>query len=110
MQKLAPLSVVADNRRTLTNLLQADIKDVNFYEAKRGAVLGNHYHKNTKEYFFITKGSCLVNSGTANEIVNKKSLFVVHPNTPHAIECLTDVNFLTFLSEPYDARKPDIYK
>lgn len=110
MEILKPLKVYKDSRRTLVNLVNADIKDVNFYEASKGSTLGNHYHKNTTEYFFITKGTCLVTSGTTSAVVNKQTLFVVHPNTRHSIECLTDLNFITFLSEPFDESKPDIYK
>ena len=53
MNVLKPEFVSQDSRRILSQLLTADIKQVNHYEAKRGAVLGNHYHKQTNEYFFI---------------------------------------------------------
>lgn len=110
IQKLSPLSVSSDHRRTISNILRAQIKDVNFYEAKKGAVLGNHFHKNTKEYFFITKGSCIVRSGDEKNIVCKHGIFVVEPNTKHSIECVTDLNFLTFLTEAYDEKNPDVHK
>lgn len=110
MERLQPLKISRDGRRILTNLLKTDIKDINFYEASKGALLGNHLHKNTTEYFFITKGTCLVTSGDKREIVNRKNLFAIKPNTKHSIECLTDVAFLTFLSEPFDESAPDLHK
>ena len=110
MKVLEPVSINKDSRRTLKNLLRTDIKDINVYEAKKGCTLGNHYHKHTIEYFYITRGTCIVRTGTNVEIVNKGTLFVVKPNTTHSIECLTDASFLTFLTEPYNSDEPDLYK
>lgn len=107
---LKPLSVVKDSRRTLSNLFRADIKDVNFYEAKKGSVLGNHYHKKTDEYFFIVKGICLVHTPSNKKMAMKGALFVIKPPMNHSIECITDCSFITFLTEPYDSINPDIFK
>lgn len=110
MTELEPLSILSDHRRTLTNLFRDDIKDVNFYEAKKGAILGNHYHKKTKEYFYILKGACIVTSGDKREPKMRGDLFVVHPGFRHQIECLSNLDFMTFLTEAYDANDPDICK
>ena len=107
---ISPVSVNSDSRRTLTNLLRRDIKDINVCEAKKGCILGNHYHKLTDEYFYIVRGTCLVHSGDNSQIVNKRSLFLIEPNIKHSVECLTDVTYLTFLSEPFNESNPDIYK
>lgn len=110
MNFLAPLSVSEDARRTITHLCRADIKDVNFYEAKRGAVLGEHHHKKTEEYFFITRGIALLQVDDERRVVHKGDFFVVKPNEKHSIECMSDFKFLTFLTEPFDKNDPDLHK
>ena len=109
MQIIEPIAIVKDSRRTLTHLLRANIQDINFCEAKRGAKLGNHKHLKTTEYFYITKGTCMVTIGSDEKIVNKGTLFAVPLNIKHTVECLTDVNYLTFLTEKFDYDNPDIH-
>ena len=109
MEFIKPV-VSKDNRRILSNLLKADIKDINYWEARKGSILGNHYHRKTVEYFFITKGSGLLTLDDKRHLIIKGSFFKVKPLEKHSIECLSNLNFLTFLSEPYDESNPDIYK
>lgn len=107
MQILAPEFVHADNRRSLKQLLTENIKQINHYEAAKGSILGNHYHKKTSEYFYIVKGSILYNN---LKILNRNTLFLVEPGEMHTIKCLTEVNMLTFLTKPYTHDDPDIFK
>lgn len=106
MQVLKPEFIHADSRRALTQLLTDAIKQINHYEAKKGAVLGNHFHVKTREFFYILKGSIRYNK---LKILNKNSLFVVEPGEKHSLECLTDVNMMTFLTKAYSEEDPDIY-
>lgn len=110
IEVLKPLSQISDSRRTLSHLLTDTIRDINHYEAKKGAVLGNHYHKKTDEYFYITRGSCLVRAGKSDKVFNRGAMFVIRPQIMHSIECLTDLEFLTFLTEPFDEHNPDLHK
>lgn len=117
MRILTPETVNKNNKRTLTQLFTADIKQVNTYSVTRGAILGNHYHKETYEYFYILKGSFLVQTGkkTGNlnlteVVLGPKSLFVVEPYTVHTIESLSkDGQFMTFLTQEFKQESPDIY-
>lgn len=106
MNLLAAEFTHQDHRRKLSQLFTADIKQVNQYEAKRGAILGDHFHKETNEYFFIYKGTILYNE---ERILNKGSIFVIYPQEHHKIECLTDVGLITFLTKPYDKESPDLW-
>lgn len=111
MRILASESVDKNSRRELRQLFTADIKQVNFYEAQRGAILGDHYHKTTKEYFYITRGTFMVQIGSNSFAANPGFLFRVDPNEKHTLEALTNkATFMTFLSEPYDPKRPDIHK
>lgn len=107
MKLLMPEFEHKDVRRNLTQLFTAPIQQVNFYQARKNSVLGDHFHKETIEYFFITKGTIMYNQ---ESILNKGSLFVVHPEENHKIECLTDVSLMSFLTKPYSAESPDQWK
>ena len=107
MNILVPEYVNQDGRRTLTQLLTAPIQQVNLYEAKRGAYLGNHFHKDTTEYFYVFNGTLVYNE---KSIFSKGSLFKVEPPEKHHLECVSDVTFMTFLTKPYDKLNPDLYK
>ena len=96
-----------DSRRKITQLFTADIKQVNVYEAKKGSILGNHYHKETIEYFYIMRGSVIYNEG---RVFETGDLFVVYPQEIHKIECVTDTKLMTFLTKPYSEKEPDIWK
>lgn len=111
MRILSSEHIDKNPRRELRQLFTADIKQVNFYEAQRGAILGDHYHKTTKEYFYITKGTFMVQVADNSFMATPGTLFLVEPNEKHTLEALTNhANFMTFLSEPYDSKRPDIHK
>lgn len=110
MKRLEPLSILKDSRRSLTNLFSDNIKDVNYYEARKGTTLGSHYHKTTKEYFYILKGACLFHANNDTQFAAKGALFVVCPGTMHTLECVTDISFMTFLTEPFNNDRPDLHK
>lgn len=107
----------SDERRTLTQLFSGDIKQVNVYEAKKNSVLGNHYHKSTTEYFYISRGTVYVEchrQGTPSvgesKLLDAGSTFKIEPGYVHTVECMTDVTMLTFLSQPYTNDNPDTFK
>ena len=107
MKLLTPEFKHEDARRTLTQLITKDVKQINEYHAKKGATLGNHYHKVTDEYFHIVKGTIVYND---SQIINKGTTFVVPPLEKHSIYCMTDVTMLTFLTRPYKEGDTDIYE
>ena len=96
----------SDHRRTLKQLFTGDVAQVNLFYAKEGVVLGDHFHKETKEYFHILRGSVIYND---EQVVSKGQTFRVDPNERHKIECLSDVVMMTFLSKPYKKENPDIH-
>ena len=95
-----------DERRRLTQILTEDIKQVNVYEAKKDAHLGNHFHKDTIEYFYILKGTVTYND---NEVINPGTLFKVSPFEKHTLRCMTNVKMMTFLTKAYTDKEPDLW-
>lgn len=107
MVLLQPEFEHGDARRTLTQLLTADIKQVNLYTANKGSILGGHYHKETNEYFYLIKGKICYNE---ERMLETGDMFVVYPQEVHTLECLTDVKLMSFLSRPYTEIEPDTWK
>lgn len=107
MNLLDPESTHSDARRKLTQLFTYDIKQVNLYEAKSGAVLGNHFHKETIEFFYVVEGTLDYN---LEKLIEEGEIFVVYPSETHTLTCITDVKLMTFLSKPYTPEEPDIWK
>ena len=106
MKFLSPEFTHQDHRRTISQLFTAPIHQVNRYDVKKDAVLGDHYHKETREYFLITKGSFIIQYGNYKsklftaKAVNKGDYFVVEPYEKHTIECMSqEGQFLTFLTK-----------
>lgn len=100
-----------DNRRTLSQLLTKDIKQINQYEAHKGAVLGNHYHKITHEYFYVLKGSFMLDINKKRQVIGRGDFFMVEPGERHTLECLSLTgSFFTFLTKPYTKEETDTYK
>ena len=107
MESLKPEFISDDGRRKLTQLVTAPIAQVNSYHAKKGAILGNHFHKETTEYFYVTKGTILYNS---KRVLNRGDLFVVRPLEIHTLEVMSqEATFLSFLTKAYTKENPDIY-
>lgn len=82
---------------------------------KRGAVMGNHYHKQTVVYVYLIDGTAIVRtvdveSGRRDELVltagNGLRLPTMHS---HAIRFTESSSFILLKSRPYDAQQPDTY-
>lgn len=107
VQFLQPEFSHKDKRRTITQLLTSNIKQINVYEANHGAELGNHFHKETNEYFYIVRGSLKYN----NQITLKKGdIFYPELGEKHTLKVVSDkATFMTFLDKSYSQENPDTY-
>ena len=96
-----------DSRRTLTQLFTRDIKQVNFYKIKKGAVLGRHYHKYTTEYFYVISGTLRYNEEFN---IATGDLFYIPIGITHSFRVLTRTLLMTFLDKPFSKEEPDLWK
>jgi dTDP-4-dehydrorhamnose 3,5-epimerase-like enzyme len=80
-----------------------------------GAVMGNHYHKRTVIFFYLTSGAVRiktvqVESGDTDEFTlaaNQGTL--LHINESHAIRFLEPSHFVMLKSQKYDPADPDTF-
>jgi len=84
-------------------------------EMKAGAVLGNHFHRRTRVFFYLAHGEAEVS--TLNVETGEKDRFslrenqgvVFEINETHAIRFLRDVEFMMLKSLAYDPANPDTF-
>ncbi len=84
-------------------------------EMKAGAVLGNHYHRRTRVFFYLARGEAQV--ATLHVETGEKDLFslrenqgvVFEVNETHAVRFLRDGEFTMLKSLAYDAADPDTF-
>jgi len=82
---------------------------------KTGAVIGNHYHKHTRMFFFVLSGGAivtLVNVETGKQRsckIEELHGLSLNPGEAHAIRFLKDSTFLLLKSLPYDDSDPDTF-
>lgn len=107
MRRLEPEFVHTDSRRSLSQLITDEIKQVNVYEANYGAELGDHFHKDTIEYFYVVRGVMKYND---HFVVKKGDFFYPELGEKHKLKVVSDkATFLTFLTQAYSKEKPDVY-
>ncbi len=82
---------------------------------KAGAVLGNHYHKRTRVFFYLTHGQARVRTvhvetGEKDEFsLGENQGVLFETNESHAVRFLRDGEFVMLKSLPYDPADPDTY-
>jgi dTDP-4-dehydrorhamnose 3,5-epimerase-like enzyme len=78
-----------------------------------GAVMGNHYHRRTRVFFYLLEGragvrTVNVETGAADQFLLAENQGVMlEPGESHAIRFLVDSEFLMLKSLPYDPKDPD---
>lgn len=116
MQKLSPYIASVDERGGFWGITQDQWAEVNLIETKAHHVRGNHYHKETRELFFIVSGEIDVviddlRSGKHAEIsVHKGDVFIIEPYELHTFRTKTDAQWINMLSKPLDQQSPDFHR
>lgn len=97
-----------DARGKIEDLLLFDlptIDSVTRIKSVKGAVRGNHYHKQTNQWTYIVKGRTRsISTGCKNhlhEIIAREGMILYHPaGMAHAFEALEDTEWLVFTQGP----------
>lgn len=96
-----------DARGTIADILyQTPIWHVSVIDSVAGAIRGNHYHKATTQYMYLTQGRLRYWYLSApldpvqSVIVQPGDLVMTPPLEVHALEILEDTQFLVFTNGP----------
>lgn len=96
----------ADARGAITDIVESvPFDSLTLITSVKGAVRGNHYHKETTQYTYILEGSCRyyaqVPGGPVEQsLVVKGDLIASPPLESHAFEALEDSVLLAFCKGP----------
>jgi len=117
MKHIKPNFRFDDERGFLIEIIKGDAwKQLSHSSTRKGTTRGGHYHKITKEFFYVIKGSAEVkikNAKTGKEetfIAKKGDCFVVEPYDIHWLTAIEDAEWVVLLSKEYDENDKDIYK
>ena len=116
MQTLVPYIQKIDDRGGFWGITQDHWAEVNFIETGAEQVRGQHYHKETRELFFIIEGEIEVvidslQSGEHTEmVVTKGDVFIIEPYELHTFRTRTEAKWLNMLSKRHEPQDPDFHK
>jgi len=116
VRKFRPSELHADARGKFCAITRENWAEVNYIETRAGQVRGNHYHRNTRELFFIISGEIEVTithqqSGERQVLeLEKGDLLLVEPLEIHVFRTKTDAEWLNMLSEALDPHQPDFFR
>lgn len=106
LEIITPNFTFADERGTFNELCQSGWQQVNVSESKKGAFRGGHYHKESKEAFFIVNGvvdvkvESEVDDATEEYTFKKGDFFVIYPYTSHSFDFKEDTVMLALYDIP----------
>ena len=116
MIKLDPYMSHSDERGLFTGITRQPWAEINFVETAAGQIRGDHYHRETKELFFIVSGEIHIRIRDVRTGVEKDftasagDIFVVEPYENHVFETRTKAAWINMLSKPLDERSPDFHR
>jgi dTDP-4-dehydrorhamnose reductase len=112
-----PYFYFEDQRGKILGLLQTgNWKEINYIESQKKCIRGNHYHKRTKEAFFIIDGKIKVilkdlkNNKTKIFYVQKGDIFIVNKYVLHTFEIIKNASWINMLSKPMNENDKDIHR
>jgi dTDP-4-dehydrorhamnose 3,5-epimerase-like enzyme len=115
-EALLPTFQRTDDRGTFIEVLNSGRWEaLIFGRMQSGAVMGNHYHRKTEIFFFLTKGSARIDTvHVETQARGSLSLLaeqgvVLEANESHAIRFLEDSEFIMLKSLRHDPADPDTF-
>lgn len=117
MEKLSLYTIHKDDRGAFYGITHKYTwGEINFIETRKGVVRGGHYHKYTKELFYILDGEIeivvknLVSHEEKTFVATAGMIFILDPYEVHTFTTLTDAKWINMLSHKMDEQSPDIFK
>ncbi len=114
---ISPYFYFKDERGKIIGLIQDEkFEEINYIESKGDSIRGNHYHRETKEAFFIISGKIRVELTDVEDkkksafIVEGGDFFIVRPNTNHIFYVLENSVWINMLSKSMKNGEEDFFK
>lgn len=95
-----------DNRGHLYQLVHGGYQQINILESNKGVIRGKHYHKISKEAFFIVRGAVKVTLGIGNDheevCFGEGDFFEIKPYVMHSFYFIEDCIMVVMYDIPVD--------
>lgn len=100
-----PISFQDARGQIIDVLKRENVEYATIITSRKGAVRGNHFHKDTVQYLYVLSGALRVATqmpGAAKEeaVLQAGDMVVNTPNESHAFEALEDTTFLVLTRGP----------
>lgn len=116
MKQLEAYKRFEDNRGSFLGIVNSgQWEEINFVETSANQVRGGHYHKETRELFFIIEGDIEITISEINGVGDKSftvgpgAIFVIEPFEIHSFICKTPCKWINVLSKRIDDQFHDIH-
>ena len=117
MKKIASSLTYQDARGSIETIFGGQSwKEVNKFVSEKGAIRGNHYHKDTMELLFILSGKIKITIKNVHTqhiqqvMLCENEGMLIEPFELHTVEVLEKTEWLGLLSKEYDKDHPDVFK
>ena len=117
MEFLEQYTIAADHRGSFNGIVNRYTwGEINHIKTKKDVTRGNHYHRFTKELFYILSGKVQIQvrnlfTNEEHEFVATSGMcFIVDPYEVHTFTTLEDSHWLNMLSHRLDEERPDFFK
>lgn len=116
MKIFEPYKKFEDGKGTFTGIVNSGLwEEINYVETAAGKVRGGHYHRETRELFFIIEGDIditvtdLDGNVTHAFSASRGSIFIIEPLEVHTFVCRTDCRWINIMSRRIDDQFHDIH-
>ena len=95
---IQPEFVHEDDRGSLKQLVSKGWSQVNVIHSSKGAIRGDHYHKENRELFYILNGSFALSlergSDKQEHQIKAGDMFIIEAGVKHSFEFTEDTNLV----------------
>lgn len=84
-----------DGRGTIRDLYVTDEYSITHITFKKGAIRGNHYHKETIQKDMVMSGELVCATSDGKTPISTGNIIIHEPNEPHAYQAITDAEILS---------------
>jgi len=108
--------VIEDERGSITQVVSfGKWKQLNLFSRKQSSLGGGHYHKKTREFFYLIDGQASVKIASirdgiiSSHVFKSGDCFEMQPFEQHYFKFLSDTCFIALYSTIFNKDKPDVY-
>ena len=105
----------SDDRGDFIQVTQGEFKQLSLIKLNKGSFRGKHYHKKTREGFYLVSGRIrldnfdLVAEEKEELVVEENNFFIIEPYVYHNIVGLEDSLLVVLPDKAFDPTDEDIY-